>query len=1271
LFDAIEKSLNKTPVSQLITNLYRGTLKNQIVCLECKTPSIREEHFLDLPLPLLNADSVNRSLANFVEYEKLTDSNQYSCSHCDKKVDALKGVVIKDLPPILILPLLRFEYQFTDAGFERSKNTKDFSFPLTLDMNPFTETGISPLSASLSSSSSTISSSSSSSSSSAFTSSTAAAEEALFHPPENPQSPHLYDLFGIVIHKGSSAGFGHYTAYLRDVIPDSGNPAPEAHWYDFDDTTVTPIATTDLLKQFGGKNECAYMLLYRARSLNATVPQPSIPDYINDEIQLEGRFAVRREERRERQLFHTELEVLREGDLVYNAVNHSVSLAPIRSVEQKVARMVPVDLRCSVADFRRQLATQHAHLGATDSSVISVLGLRGEALFCHTILETGTEHLQAAGCAKGSKLLLWNGQTLQGTPWNGQGQTLSLNLMHLLAFSTAPGEFPSTSQLISIAETATLADLATLVCAVLPPIARPSPDEIGEEEGKTEDAKKEDTAAGLPLVYYLTLLEGRTVTPLRFDNSRRLFDCRITTGATITAEAPVERLDLSIAFSIAEHRRYATEVYVFDRATQNNLEAEPLAFNVPDSTTVFNLKKLVIEKLGGVEALGCDISSVQLRQTTIGDAPADILSDESLSIQMSKVYNGARLIIEKGNSSRLRGLVSLKVVVALDDQPPHPIHEVMVNKNWSVVKCTTELLEQIGLEDDSGPFRLRRCKLDKSQQPQPDAHFSHSFAVLKDEGVFDGDSLWLERGRPKARGEFRLAFSRYTYKPFDTNPDLQITEDQLSGFLYSPSLHATVIKNTMLIHCPAFLKELCELSVNNSLSLVQLKDLILPQLKVALAEEPPGLLDPETISELAPEQVRVWAGDRLLRRETSSLLSQRIQADQSITLEVVPESLPLMPRSVLLFVHRRIPSLKSFETTHQEIMVDLETDDIRKAIAEAFAIPDPSKICMISKLVPFSLSWRVIIPDAKTAGHSASTQGADPQDSAAAAVAAADAQIPAQFLSDMIPEEGIVVDSGKRRQLSDGTPLELPTLMEQSSNSSMFFFPLEFGDDNVDSTLIDSSNNNNTINNNNNNNNNTNTNNNNHDASLTTITPAAAGGEDASSTPGVEWECSVCTLLNPPDGSLCNACDTPRPGSAPARKMPARPKPKVRLPTSHMSVARKPARVPLKSVLPASQSRKRPMETISRPFSTNNYYVRDGDVLSFKIIDDDPEHNDIFAFIPANIDTIGLVTRKKLRNREAGSSSSRISIGSRRGGEVGIQIQVDQFDDSDSSEDDA
>ena len=34
----------------------------------------------------------------------------------------------------------------------------------------------------------------------------------------NPKSPHLYYLFAVVIHSGKDAGYGHYHAYLRDVF---------------------------------------------------------------------------------------------------------------------------------------------------------------------------------------------------------------------------------------------------------------------------------------------------------------------------------------------------------------------------------------------------------------------------------------------------------------------------------------------------------------------------------------------------------------------------------------------------------------------------------------------------------------------------------------------------------------------------------------------------------------------------------------------------------------------------------------------------------------------------------------------------------------------------------------------------------------------------------------------------------------------------------------------------------------------------------------------
>ena len=40
-------------------------------------------------------------------------SNQYSCSRCNKKVDALKGLKFTKLPYILTLQLKRFDFDYT------------------------------------------------------------------------------------------------------------------------------------------------------------------------------------------------------------------------------------------------------------------------------------------------------------------------------------------------------------------------------------------------------------------------------------------------------------------------------------------------------------------------------------------------------------------------------------------------------------------------------------------------------------------------------------------------------------------------------------------------------------------------------------------------------------------------------------------------------------------------------------------------------------------------------------------------------------------------------------------------------------------------------------------------------------------------------------------------------------------------------------------------------------------------------------------------------
>jgi ubiquitin carboxyl-terminal hydrolase 47 len=66
----------------------------------------------------------------------------------------------------------------------------------------------------------------------------------------------VYELYAVLVHSGSAIG-GHYYAYIKSF--DDGN------WYNFNDSTVTPITLEDVTKVFGdGRGSAtAYMLKYR------------------------------------------------------------------------------------------------------------------------------------------------------------------------------------------------------------------------------------------------------------------------------------------------------------------------------------------------------------------------------------------------------------------------------------------------------------------------------------------------------------------------------------------------------------------------------------------------------------------------------------------------------------------------------------------------------------------------------------------------------------------------------------------------------------------------------------------------------------------------------------------------------------------------------------------------------------------------------------------------------------------------------------------------
>ena len=101
--------------------------------------------------------------------------SRYSCSTCDSLQDATRYTELRRLPPVLHFSLLRFVFNL--ATLERKKSKNIITFPRELDMSPFVKD-----------------------------SSTAG----------SPSATHIYELRGILLHKGPSAYHGHYEAQVYD-----------------------------------------------------------------------------------------------------------------------------------------------------------------------------------------------------------------------------------------------------------------------------------------------------------------------------------------------------------------------------------------------------------------------------------------------------------------------------------------------------------------------------------------------------------------------------------------------------------------------------------------------------------------------------------------------------------------------------------------------------------------------------------------------------------------------------------------------------------------------------------------------------------------------------------------------------------------------------------------------------------------------------------------------------------------------------------------------
>ena len=194
---------------------------------------------LDGAAELPRGESVLECLRSFTQEEKLTARRW--CERCGGERESCKRLSIQRLPNVLCLHLKRFEQ--TGHGKAASKIDSFVGFPLhSLNMWQYT-------SAHLCARPREAAKGDENGGKNGMRANGRAAESP---PPELPEpgAEHLYDLFGVAVHRGKITN-GHYTAFVRR----------HASWFHCDDATITPASPSAVRACQG------YLLFYVRKKL--------------------------------------------------------------------------------------------------------------------------------------------------------------------------------------------------------------------------------------------------------------------------------------------------------------------------------------------------------------------------------------------------------------------------------------------------------------------------------------------------------------------------------------------------------------------------------------------------------------------------------------------------------------------------------------------------------------------------------------------------------------------------------------------------------------------------------------------------------------------------------------------------------------------------------------------------------------------------------------------------------------------------------------------
>ena len=184
----------------IVPNLYRGDRAHVTTCRGCNRASEKLEPFYELELPIRGRASVEAALRASLEPESLDGDNAYECDECTVrqkkgKQTAQRSTAIRSLPPLLHVQLLRFIYDPSIGGKRKLRDT--VAIPDIFDVRE------------------------------------AAGEAGKSLDPTKS----LYELTGVLYHRGDSAHAGHYVADVWD--------SERLVWWRCDDTVISPLEPID------------------------------------------------------------------------------------------------------------------------------------------------------------------------------------------------------------------------------------------------------------------------------------------------------------------------------------------------------------------------------------------------------------------------------------------------------------------------------------------------------------------------------------------------------------------------------------------------------------------------------------------------------------------------------------------------------------------------------------------------------------------------------------------------------------------------------------------------------------------------------------------------------------------------------------------------------------------------------------------------------------------------------------------------------------------